>query len=243
MATYLERDVAAYNRFQDLDGIEAKLVDHLVNSQTKYANIIRKLLKYSSLDALSKPNLTTAERWSLVCNDNGEPTSKRVFFSPFVDDAWQEQCSSIYIYVEQVLPIDHLRSTVCVTIETVTHSKVAAVSGDGDPDQNYTTISKSDGKTEIVSLANPNDATKEGNIVVAFKNRATVLLKCLLAEFNGLYIDGVGYLQFNMRMPIKCKATMPIYNRRSFYGHSIMFAANMAADSSGSDMEVPGAQL
>lgn len=231
-----------FNRFNNLDGLEAKIVVHLVNSKTKYANIIWKLLKYNSLDALSKPDVTIADRWNLVCNDNGEPITKRVFFSPFVDDAWQEQCSSIYIYVEQVLPVDHLRSTVGITIETVTHSKISAINGDGDPELNFTTETLNNGSTKEISLANPNDSDDEGHIVVAFKNRATVLLKCLLAELNGLYLDGVGYLQFNMRMPLKCKATMPLYNRRSFYGHSISFAINMAGDSSGEAMGVDGLQ-
>ena len=230
MSDYLERsEFNEFNRFQNLDGIEAKMVSHLVKSQTKFADIIWKLLKYNSLDALSRPTVSEADRWKLVCYDNGDPVSKRVFFSPFVDDAWQEQCSSLYIYVETVLPIDHLRSTVGVTIETVTHSKISAIHGDGDQ--------------FLYPLANPNDSDGKDNVVVAFKNRATVLLKCILAEFNGLYLDGAGYLQFNMRMPLKCKATMPLYNRRSYYGHSISFACAMSNDSSGESMSEPGGQL
>ena len=230
MGDYLERsEFNEFNRFQNLDGLEAKMVSHLVKSQTKFADIIWKLLKYNSLDALSQPTVSEAERWEMVCYDNGDPVSKRVFFSPFVDDAWQVQCSSLYIYVENVLPIDHLRSTVGITIETVTHRKISAINGDGDE--------------FLYPLANPNDSDGKDNVVVAFKNRATVLLKCILAEFNGLYLDGAGYLQFNMKMPIKCKATMPLYNRRSYYGHSIVFACNMNNDSSGEAMSVPGEQL
>ena len=124
MEDYLERsEFNEFNRFQNLDGIEAKIVTHLVKSHTKFADIIWKL---------SQPTVSEAERWKLVCCDNGDPVSKRVFFSPFVDDAWQVQCSSLYIYVENVLPIDHLRSTVGITIETVTHSKISAINGDGD---------------------------------------------------------------------------------------------------------------
>ena len=173
MGDYLERsEFNEFNRFQNLDGLEAKMVSHLVKSQTKFADIIWKLLKYNSLDALSQPTVSEAERWEMVCYDNGDPVSKRVFFSPFVDDAWQVQCSSLYIYVENVLPIDHLRSTVGITIETVTHSKISAINGDGDE--------------FLYPLANPNDSDGKDNVVVAFKNRATVLLKCILAEFNGL---------------------------------------------------------
>lgn len=146
--------------------------------------------------ALSQPDVTEAERWKLVCNDNGSQTNKRLFFAPFIDDAWQEQCSSVYIYVQDITPIDHLRANIGVTVETVTHSKICAIAGDGDKDLN--------------PEANPNDSDAQGNIVVAFKNRATVLLKCVLAELNGLYLDGIGYLQFNAKEDLGGKTTMPL---------------------------------
>ena len=126
-----------------------------------------------------------------------------------VQDAWQEQCSSLYVYVEQIVPQDHLKAAIGVTIETVVHAKIAAVRGDGDPSLN--------------KEANPNDSDSEGNIVVAFKNRATVLLKSILAELNGLYIDGIGYLQFNTKLSLKSKTEMPLFNNRSYYGHATMF--------------------
>ena len=77
-----------FNRFPNLDGIEAKIVTHLVNSKSKHADILWKILKYDSdIYALSKPSVSTKDRMALVCNNNGEPTGKRVFFAPFVDDA------------------------------------------------------------------------------------------------------------------------------------------------------------
>src|SRR5574344_2046683 len=100
-------DYNDFNRFQNLEGLEAKIVDHLVNSHTKHAEIFWKILKYNDLYALSQPAVSIAERWKLVCNDNGDQTNKRLFFKPFIDDAWQEQCSSVYIYVETINPVDH----------------------------------------------------------------------------------------------------------------------------------------
>ena len=204
-----------FNRFPNLDGIEAKIVMHLVNSKSKHADILWKILKYDSdIYALSKPSVSKQERMALVCNNNGEPTGKRVFFAPFVDDAWQEQCSSLYIYVENIVPVDHLKAIVGITVETVVHSKISAINGDGDQILN--------------PQANPNDSAVDGDLIVTFKNRATVLLKCILAELNGLYLDGIGYLQFNQKLSLKGKAEMPLWNNRSFYGHSTHFAMEMA---------------
>ena len=69
----------ALNRFPNLDGIEPKIVEHLIKSTSKYAEIFWKILKYDDLHALSKPSLDRQERLKLVNNDNGESNEKRLF--------------------------------------------------------------------------------------------------------------------------------------------------------------------
>jgi len=223
MANYIAKysNCNDFNRFQNLDGIEAKIIMHLVNSNSKHAQNFWKILKYNDLYALSQPNLTQAERLELVCNDNGESVKKRLFLAPFVDDAWQEQCSSVYIYVDRIHYDNHMAATVGVAVETVVHSKISAVVGDGDQVLN--------------PQANPNDSDKEGNIVVAFKNRATVLLKCLLAELNGLYLDGIGYLQANQELDSKSATELSLWNSRSFFGHRTELYMKMSGVSGNSN--------
>ena len=211
-----------FNRFENLDGIETKIVNHLISSTSKHAKILWKLLKYNDIYALSQPDLTEAEKLELVYKDNGEMTTKRVFFQPFIDDAWQEQCCSVYIYVEDIYPFDHLKSNVNVTVETVVHSKICAIAGDGDPALN--------------PEANPNDSDEQGNIVVAFKNRATVLLKCILAELNGLYLDGIGYLQFNSKDGLRGRTQMPMWINHNYYGHATTFSMALSGISSSSNV-------
>ena len=203
------------NRFENLDGLETKILEHLLYSQTKHAKTFWKLLKYSTLTALSEEDLSLAERLELVSNDNGYPTDKRVFLAPFVDDAWDSQCSSVYIFTERIKPINHTTATVIATVEIVTHSKVAIINGDGDPDLN--------------PQANPNDTDIYGNLIVPIKNRETVLLKSVLAELNGLYLDGIGYLQMNkFDDSVSGEVSMPLFNSRSFYGHTIKFVVELS---------------
>lgn len=231
-----------FNRFINIDGIECKILQHLLTSKTKYAEIFWKLLKYNTNRALLEDPLTDDEKISLVdgfainpneANPNdssttvkpiagGQTAKTRLFFSPFVDDAWTEECASVYIFVDDIYPIDHLRSTISVSAETVIHSKVNVLLGDAD------SIANPKG-------TNPNDYYyKEENwAAVQYKSRATVLLKCLLAELNGLYIDGVGYLGFVSQRPIEGdrvqgKATLSLFNNRSFFGHSIRFNVSMS---------------
>ena len=210
-------DFNEFNRFENLDSIEAKMAIHLIYSQSKYAKAIWKLLKYSDPNALNQADLTVEEKLELICsasNDTTEVNKKRLFLAPFVDDAWQEQCASLYIFVDTLKPFDQGRSNVIVNVETVVHSKVSIVNGD-----------YAEGK----ELNNPSDLLDpEEHIVVAFKNRATVLLKCLLAEFNGLYLDGIGYLQFNQKLDIQSGTDMPLFNSRSYYGHSSKFVVTIS---------------
>lgn len=209
------------NRFSNLDGIEAKLVMRLIDSKTHYAEDIWRLLKYADETALSQPALTREEKIALVfTGDNGSPdstTDARVFLAPFIDDAWKEQASSLYIYVAKVQPLDRIRSEVTVNLEVIVHSRTSVVNGNGDPALNPD--------------ANPNDSDKEGNLVVTLKNRATVLMKNVIAEFNGIYLDGIGYL---FLAPLK-KATagvdVSLWNTKSFYGHRISMNVEISGES------------
>lgn len=246
------------NRFENLDSIETKVLQHLIYSNTKHANNFWKLLKYDTLNALSLPNLTYAERLALVSQDSGYPTDKRVFLSPFIDDAWDTQCSSVYIFMERIKPANHLLSTITLTVEAVTHSKVAVINGDGDPilnpnlGPNYkidpTTGEKillptEGGQIPEVYGANPNDSTEpavgesEGTVIVPIKNRETVLVKSILAELNGLFLDGIGYLEMDVfdKDGVSGEVSMPLFSSRSFYGHSIKFVIKIAgiSDSGG----------
>lgn len=211
-----------FNRFENLDGIETKIVNHLVSSTSKHAKNFWKLLKYNDIYALNQPDLTEQEKWDLVYNDNGEITSKRVFFQPFVNNAWSEECCSVYIFVSDIIPTNHLASFVNVRVETVVHSKICAIAGDGDPILN--------------PEANPNDSNAEGDVIVTFKNRATVLLKSVLAELNGLFLDGIGYLQFNAKDGLTGGVNMPQWINRSYYGHATTFTMALSGFSGSSNI-------
>lgn len=219
-----------YNRFENLDGIEAKLAKHLISSNSKHAQNVWKLLKYGSLDALSKDNLTEEQKYDLLCTDSGDKDQKRLFINPLPGDAWPEQCSFICIYTGDIAPVDHMRAVVDVTVDIVTHSSVAIVNGDYDISDPH---------------ANPNDSNEvsdqEGSIVVAFKNRETVLLKSILAELNGLYLDGIGYLQLNSRQKLGLSSA-PVGTEIDFVStqkhsrHTIHFSMEVSGVSENSDI-------
>ena len=215
-------DYNEMNRFENLDSIEDKILQHLLHHETKHTNNIWKLLKHATLNALSEADVSLPDRLSLINKDTGYPTDKRVFLSPFVDDAWAVECSSLYIFVDKIKPIDHTRAAIYVTVETVTHSKISVINGDGDSDLNPD--------------ANPNDSDINNEVIVDIKNRETVLVKSLLAELNGLYLDGIGYLQMNkLENDVSGDVSMPLFNGRSYYGHRINFVVEMSGISESAD--------
>ena len=206
------------NRFSNLDGIEAKVITHLIDSTSCYAQNIWRLLKYAEETALSKPPLSKEEKEALVfAGNNGAPDATkqaRVFLAPYVDDAWKEQGSSLYVYVSEIYPLSRSIAEVVVNFDIVVHSQTSVVLGNGDPALNPN--------------ANPNDLDKEGNLVVSVKNRATALLKNVLAEFNGIYLDSVGYLYLEDGKKAKGGVKVSLWNRGSFYGHRVSMVLSMS---------------
>jgi hypothetical protein len=110
-----------------------------------------------------------------------------------------------------------MEAVVDVIVDIVTHNSIAVINGDYD-------ISD--------PQANPNDSNEvsdaEGSIVVAFKNRETVLLKSVLAELNGLYLDGNGYLQLNAKRNMNVNSAptgsqVEYLTNQKFYNHRVHF--------------------
>ena len=66
----------------------------------------------------------------------------------------------------------------------------------------------------------------EKNIIT--KNRNSVLLKCLLSEFNGKYVEGVGQLQFNQQLCYYSQARNGIFNNKNYNGFKLLIACQMS---------------
>ena len=123
-----------FNRFVNVDSIEERIINHFVTSDSEYANRICKLLKYSDSKALLKPNLTAKEKAELVDMDSSNQEEKRFFRSPFIEDAMTVQCSLIRIYIDSIVPKNHLNAIVNVAFDVVTHNKIVNVYNDACDD-------------------------------------------------------------------------------------------------------------
>lgn len=222
MSFYTDERANAFNRFVNLDNIEWNLIIHLVNSDTKYARNIWKILKYDTADCLLQDDVPREDRLSLIYTGNGDASVKRVFMTPYVDDGWTQQSSHLHIFVGTVEPKNNITAVVNISVETIIHNKIANIMGEADPEA---LMQNPDGSNNNCDMGtNPTEVDAEGNVVTLYKNRATVFLKSVLAEFNGTFVNGVGKLQFNVEMSPYGIARQYLWNNRNFFGHSTVFS-------------------
>ena len=200
----------SFNRFVNLDSIEERIINHFVTSQTDNANRICKLLKYSDTKALLKPSLTLKEKAELVDMDSSNQEEKRFFRSPFIEDAMTVQCSLIRIYIDSIVPKNHLNSIVNVGFDIVTHNKIVNVYNDACDD-----------------IENP-EQFRPIEQQVMMKSRNSVILKNLLAELNGLEIAGVGKFQFNQQLSPFSQARLGIFNNKNYMGYKVVVPVMMS---------------
>lgn len=229
-------DHIVFNRYTDLDVVEGRIVEALIQSKTPQAMRMWNMLRDDSPNCLNNPNTELViplpkdateeqiaereQKWkeerskrrALVYEGNGESSTKKVFLSPFTDDAWSQESSRIDIFVDDIASQNHMMSTVLIGVEILVHNKIVNIYNDADPYYE---------PTNPVELDN-------GEPWLRTKSRATCLLKSVLAELNGLFVEGVGQMQISSKMHIKSGVKRMVWNNRAYIGYSAIFATLMS---------------
>lgn len=200
-----------FNRFVNLDSIEERIINYLMNSKDVDAERLWKLLRYNDINALSHDNLTREEKSKLIYRgEESQSDDKRVFMQSYLEDKFVVQCSLMKIYVDSVVPTNHLLSIVNVGIDLMSHNKTQIVISDS-----------------FDELENPNTYRPiEENVI--YKNRNTLMLKCLLSVLNGATVEGVGQLQFNQQLSVFSQSRSGIFDNRQYNGSKNIISVNMS---------------
>lgn len=212
-------DGNAFNRYRDLDSVEWKIIYALAYSKTNHAKYLWRMLKYNTSDCLILDNDSVdptndnyvSNRLALVYTGNGLSENKKVFMMPYVDDAWTSESARLDIFVDGIEPTDHIKSCVNIGIEVVVHNKINNIDGNA---------------SEEDAASNPGEM-RDGETIVLYKSRATMMLKSVLAELNGCFIDGVGTLQHNMKVTSADKTKSQVWNNRAYFGFSTILSTFM----------------
>ena len=116
-----------YNQHTALRFISEKIIYHLIENN----EIIWKLLKYDTDDALSKADLTRQEKIALIYKGMDMKTDGfKVFRQPYVDDAELTDTSMIRVFVSNIIPSNRVVSDLGVTVECLVHNKNIMIKSD-----------------------------------------------------------------------------------------------------------------
>lgn len=253
----------SFNRYTNLDNIEGRILEALVCSKTAHAMRLWNILGDDSMDCLNQSNMELVQnpkdeegwkkeiqrRRSMVYTGVGESSSKKVFFSPFIDDAWDTESSRLDIFVDDVIPTNHITSTVLIGVELIVHNKIVNIFSDADEENPNTNPSEmlklyrdkedriyTQEEKDKLSLDKQEELGIKEDFVpwIRIKSRAATLLKSALAELNGLFVAGVGQLQLNMELmnreilKDKVGAKRMLWNNHAYLGHRVVFATLMS---------------
>lgn len=205
-----------YNRLHNLDGIEDRLIYYLLSPKNKneleleQVHNIWRILYYNDTDALKKPLPSYSQVTKLIYNDNGSQNGYRIFRSPRMEDGWTEECSMIKIYVDSIIPVNHLRAIVNVGIDVVVNTKIINLSVPQDSIDVY--IDEIDGIP----------------VSVKTKSRVTALTQAVISLLNGAEVAGVGKMIFSREQSIFNQAQYGIWNNRNYEGIKIVMGVSMS---------------
>lgn len=238
MGIMYQRDESIdFNRYTNLDNVEGRILEGLIMSKTAHAMRLWNMLGDDTADCLNQPNMSLVQhpedeegwqaefkrRRNMVYMGVGESSEKKVFFSPFIDDAWTKEGSRLDIFVDDIIPKNHLSSTVLIGVDLVVHNKIVNIYADADEENANTNPS------ELRTLKIMGEDVTEPWIRI--KSRTATLLKSALAELNGVFVAGVGQLQVNKQMSDKSGVKRMVWNNHAYIGHSIVFATLMSGTS------------
>ena len=212
-----------YNRFENLDGIEDRIIYYLLSEKNKtqeelnQVHTIWRILYYNDVDALIEDEEHPLPSYKEVCklisnNNKVDQSDKRVFRSPRMEDAWTQECSLLKIYVDSIVPVNHLRSIVNVGIDIVVNSKIINLAV---PDESR-------------SIWIDEEAEIGSTITVATKSRVTALAQCILSLLNGAQVQGVGKMIFSREQSIFNQAQYGLWNNRNFEGIKIVMGVSIS---------------
>ena len=120
-------DVRRYNQHKAIRYITDRIIYHLIDNN----EIIWKLLKYNSDDALMQPNLTKDEKVELIYKGGGlKADGFKVFRQAYVDDVELTDGSMIRVFLSNIIPESRIISDVAITVECLVHNKNIMVESD-----------------------------------------------------------------------------------------------------------------
>jgi hypothetical protein len=110
----------SYNKYENLPLLSYNCIKYMMAS-----DLIWRLLKYNDKDAYKidadHPNLTTAQKGTLIYNGSAEVKNFRIFSDFGQDASWTEEVTILRITPVEIIPRNHIYGNVTIAMEIYTH--------------------------------------------------------------------------------------------------------------------------
>lgn len=216
----------AFNRFVFLDGIEDRIIFHLISPLNKtkeeleLVHTLWKVIFYDDKDCLNKslpdyeddiiPLIYQGNDSILEDGISSKQSNKKIFRFANQEEAWATNSSLIRIYVDSIYPQNDYTATLNVGIDVIAHNKIIDINAE-ESNRNLIEISPNGTRIEVMT-----------------KNRLTVMLRCILALLNGANVQGVGTLRYNQKLSSLCQSRYALWNQRTYGGYKNIFSTQVS---------------
>lgn len=126
-------NTVAFNDFREMPNIPYKIIQVMLKENSQEIEDFWKLLKYSDIDCLSKPNLTRQEKKDLIWQGQTEEQYYNVFIKPMVGSSLDtaEAQTQIRLFRHDTAPNTQYEAIICFEIDFITNEKTTLVKKDG----------------------------------------------------------------------------------------------------------------
>ena len=175
------------NSLSQLPYIPYNIVTHLAKEE----QILWKLMKYNSYDALSKPDLTVGEKLDMLWRD-GKQEKYSLFLTNLIEDSIAESRCIMKLYQYYIHAKQRQYSTVVYAFDFLYGGQMSLVEYNGVP-----------------------------------VNRGDLFISRILTVLNGVYVGGVGKLEFLDDKSRYSLARSVIGNSKTFTGVTLYMAVDV----------------
>ncbi len=109
-----------YNQYTHVSSYSKNIISYLLNNN----EVIWKLIKYTTPDALSQPNLTKDEKSNLIYSGMGNEENYRVFTKSFPNDAIEVEQSQLRVFLLGINPINQVIGQVDMCFQIISHNNI-----------------------------------------------------------------------------------------------------------------------
>ena len=119
----------AFNNFEEMPEFPYRIIEVLLKDENQEVEDFWKLLKYTDQNALSKDNLTFAEKKSMIWTGDSIEQNYNIFLKPMIGSAMDsaEAQTQLRLYRYNTLPTNRYEAVVCFEADFITNEKTSLV--------------------------------------------------------------------------------------------------------------------